>query len=60
MAKKKYIVVAEKPKTAFGLKTEVYRKQVPAYLNDFQIGYEAGKLEKEFSEETHMIFLEKL
>lgn len=53
MAKSKFIVVKEK-------KTHKEIKRVPVdhLYNDFQIGFEAGKLTREYPEENFIIFMQ--
>lgn len=55
MAKSKFIVVKEK-----ATHREVERINVDHLYGDFQIGYEAGKLEKNYPVEEFIIYLQKV
>jgi hypothetical protein len=59
MAKIKFIIVKKKSENKLSVSREVKRFNVNHLFNDFQIGYEAGKLTKEFPEDQFIIYMEK-
>ena len=54
MAKSKFIVVKEK-----STQRNVERINCDHLYNNFQIGYEAGKLESKYPEDGYVIYLEE-